>query len=150
MGGHRARWTLLPLRTGPVTGWVRAVRPSATVPVRPVHAWATGVDRPLARDESRSVSPSTERVVVALGWIAVVAWLASYSWLLGAVLPMQDVHVTTSPWLVAEVVAALVGAAAVVVAMAGSVEGAPVTRRARAGAVMGGAAAALALLSLAL
>ena len=85
-----------------------------------------------------------------LGALAVAAWLASYSWLLGAVIPMQGLDFSPSPWLIAEVVAVVVGAAAVVVALAGSVDGVRVRRRARVGAVMGGVAATLALLSLAL
>lgn len=90
-----------------------------------------------------------ERAVVVLGVLAVVAWLGSYSWLLGAWIPMGDVDFSTSPWLVSEVVALIVGAAAVLVALAGSVQGAT-SRRARIWAVSGGVAAALSGLSLAM
>jgi hypothetical protein len=96
------------------------------------------------------VTRVAERAVVVLGRVALIAWLASYSWLLGAVIPMDGIDLAVSPSLVAGSVALVVGATAVAVALAGSVEGMPVTRRARAGAVMGGAVAALSLPSLAL
>jgi hypothetical protein len=98
----------------------------------------------------RAVSRAADRAVVVLGVLAVVAWLGSYSWLLGVWIPMDDLEYSTSPWLVSEVVALVAGAAAVVVALAGSVEGATISRHARGCAMAGGAAAALSLLSLAM
>jgi hypothetical protein len=89
-----------------------------------------------------------ERTALTLGIVAVVAWLMSYSWLLGAIIPMPDIPFAVSPWLLAELVAVLVGFSAVVVALAGAGGFRGMSRRAGAGAVMGGLAAALALLSL--
>jgi hypothetical protein len=96
------------------------------------------------------VSQAAERAVVVLGVIAVVAGLGSSSWLLGAWIPMDDVEFATSPWLVSEIVALIVGTAAVLVALTGSSKGAGTSRRARVCAIAGGAAAALSLLSLAM
>lgn len=90
-----------------------------------------------------------EGAVLMLGLVAAIAWLASYSWMLGAVIPMQNLEYRVSPWLVSEIVAVVVGAVAVLVALAVSRKGAPWSARSRTGAILGGGAAVLSLLSLA-
>jgi hypothetical protein len=96
-----------------------------------------------------AVTGRSGRTALALGVVAVIAWLMSYSWLLGAVIPVPEIEYAVSPWLVSEIVAVLVGLAAVVVALVGARGMTGMRRRARVGAVMGGVAATLAMLSLA-
>lgn len=95
------------------------------------------------------MSSRTDRVVLAVGVAAVIAWMLSYSWLLGAVIPLGDVRFAVSPWLVAEVAPVVLGGAAVTAGLMARVDGGRMGRRARTGAVLGGVAAGLALLSLA-
>jgi hypothetical protein len=96
------------------------------------------------------VKPRTDGVVVTLGVTAVTAWLLSYSWLLGVVLPMPALDLAVSPWLVAEILAVIAGAGAAAVPLAAGARpaAAPMSRRARTWAVLGGVAGGLALLSL--
>ncbi|WP_150306572.1 RAMP4 family protein [Planctomonas psychrotolerans] len=61
---------------------------------------------------------------------------------------MPDIAYPVSPWLLAELAAVVVGFSAVGVAWAGRDTGSRMSRGAAAGAVMGGSAATLALLSL--
>jgi hypothetical protein len=52
--------------------------------------------------------------VLGLAVIAVIAWAASYSWLLGLTPPTRWLSPTASPWLVMEIAAVVTGAGAVV------------------------------------
>lgn len=89
-----------------------------------------------------------DRLVVALGLAAVIAWLLSYSWLIGVLVPMPEFEYTVSPWLVVEIAAVVLGIAAVLVALVAAARGGT-SRRARVWAWIGGAAALLAGVSLA-
>lgn len=54
---------------------------------------------------------------IVLGSAAAMCWLLSYSWLLGAVLPMEGLgSLPVSPWLVAELMAIPLGLGAAVLA----------------------------------
>lgn len=91
------------------------------------------------------------RTSIALAVAGVVCWLASYSWMIGLVPPTEALFPGRSPWWVAEVAAVPLGAGALVLGLiaARGAEG-PARRRARTAAFAGGAAAALAALSLSL
>ena len=49
-------------------------------------------------------------VVLALGGLAVLLWLTSYSWIVGLTPPTAWISTEASPWLVAEIAAVGVGA----------------------------------------
>jgi hypothetical protein len=51
--------------------------------------------------------------VLGVGVLSVVLWLASYSWLLGLTPPLEWISPGSSPWLIAESAAVVVGALAV-------------------------------------
>lgn len=101
------------------------------------------------------MSTRADVAALVLGVTSAAAWLLSYSWLLWAVLPLpwpegtEEVSPWLSPWFVAEVAAVVLGLAALAVALASRPAGGRMSRRGRTGAVLGGAAACLALLSLA-
>jgi hypothetical protein len=54
-------------------------------------------------------------VVVGLAALAMLLWLASYSWIVGLTPPTRWISAEASPWLVAETAAALLGLVALCV-----------------------------------
>lgn len=88
---------------------------------------------------------------IGLAVAGVLCWLASYSWVIGLEPPTGGLFPGRSGWWVAEAVAVPLGGAALVLGVlaARGAEG-PARRRARTAAFVGGAAAALSALSLAL
>ena len=52
--------------------------------------------------------------VLGMTVVSVVLWLASYSWLVGVTPPLEWISPGSSPWFIAEVAAAAVGALVVV------------------------------------
>ncbi|WP_210508481.1 hypothetical protein [Naasia sp. SYSU D00057] len=87
-------------------------------------------------------------VSVVLAVAALVLWLLSYSWLLGFLLPPEaQPTFEVSPWLLAELAAIPLGASAVILAVLAIRAAKDGRRRVRVWAWVGGAAAALSLLS---
>lgn len=89
---------------------------------------------------------------LAAGVASVGLWLASYSWIIGVLLEVDESafeSLSFSPWLLAEVGAILFGVAAVCLGLAVSSQ-VPRSqlRRARVGFVMGAVAGSLSLFSL--
>lgn len=54
--------------------------------------------------------PVLRPVVLGLGCLALLLWLASYSWVVGVAPPTRWVSPEASPWLVVEIAAVAVGA----------------------------------------
>ncbi|MGN6575180.1 MAG: hypothetical protein ACTHKG_05795 [Nocardioides sp.] len=48
-------------------------------------------------------------LAIGLGGMAVLLWLASYSWIVGLAPPTRWISADASPWLVAETAAAVLG-----------------------------------------
>ena len=89
------------------------------------------------------------RAAVVLALLSVSCWLASYSWLLGLEPPTRTVLPGVSPWWLAEAAAVPLGAGAVVLGLVGARRASGLERRvSRSAAIVAGAAAVLALLSL--
>ena len=85
---------------------------------------------------------------MALAVAALVLWLLSYSWLLGALLPREaQPTFEVSPWLLAELGAIPLGVLAVILAVVAVRVAGDARRHVRVWAWVGGAAAALSLLS---
>ena len=95
--------------------------------------------------------PMKSRAATGLALTGLVCWLASYSWLVGLEPPTRWLFPARSPWWVAEVAAVPTGAAALVLGLLAARDGRGAERRrARTAAfVVGGTAAALSALSIA-
>lgn len=90
------------------------------------------------------------RMVLGLGGLAVFFWLASYSWIVGLALPTHWIWPDVSPWLIAELAAVVVGAVSLCAGLllAWRSPSEELRRTPLLGAVLGGVAMALSLLSL--
>jgi hypothetical protein len=87
--------------------------------------------------------------VLGLGVLSVLLWSASYSWLVGLTPPLQWLGRGSSPWLIAEVAAAVTGALAVLGGLALIRSSTPGTRRTAIWAVsLGAVAMVLSVLSI--
>ncbi len=88
--------------------------------------------------------------VLGLSVLSVLLWLASYSWLIGLTPPLHWLSPGSSPWLIAEVAAAVTGALAVLGGLVLIRSAYPDTRRTAKWAVsLGAVAMVLSVLSVA-